>query len=184
MTTPQDPLVMTLEEAMREVHFVRLDELREKHGNLADVQVAIVEDGWWVFLNDDGKWNHIEEFGIGEWEAAFSYALGRKVVARDDATELRAATTEYLDARQAWRTSLRGTKAAMRLATAEEALRAALAATEGELVVGAAEVMAAITRYLEDIYDGAPDGHNVMTHDEIREMLDDVWKEISEGVEV
>lgn len=92
------PEPMTLEEAMREVHFVRLDELRERHGNLADVQVAVVEDGWWVFLNDDGKWNHIEEFGIGEWEAAFSYALGRKVAARDDAAHLEAELSKWWSA--------------------------------------------------------------------------------------
>lgn len=55
---------------------------------------------------------------------------------------------------------------------------------DGEAVFGAAEVMAAITRYLDDIYDGAPDGHNVMTHDEIREMLDEVWMEITEAEEL
>lgn len=131
MTAPQEPLVMTLEEAMREVHFVRLDELREKHGNLADVQVAIVEDGWWVFLNDDGKWNHIEEFGIGEWEAAFSYALGRKVVARDDTAELRAAAEDVLNAIGRQQRDPAYHSAYLLLQRAARRLRAALKLPEG-----------------------------------------------------
>jgi hypothetical protein len=124
---------MTLEEAMREVHFVRLDELREKHGSHADVQVSVTEDGWWVFLNDDGKWNNIKEFGIGEWEAAFSYALGRKVVARNDAAELRAAAKRYLTRLEECEENQypKGSIGHYEKNRALEALRAALAATEG-----------------------------------------------------
>lgn len=121
--------MMTLEEAMREVHFVRLDELREKHGSHADVQVSVTEDGWWVFLNDDGKWNNIKEFGIGEWEAAFSYALGRKVVARNDAAELRARIQNIIHVLE--KKPIHWLHSPDALVQTVNELRAALAATEG-----------------------------------------------------
>lgn len=83
-----EPLVLTLEEAMRMIAFKHLDELREARGNLADVQLEITESGWWVFLNDGGAGtrNKIREFD--SWTEAASFALGRPVVARDGAADL------------------------------------------------------------------------------------------------
>ena len=77
-------LTLTLEEAMRAVHFERLPELRERHGYLADVQMEMTQSGWWVFLNNDGEENQIKEFD--RWEDAASFALGVPVVARDEAS--------------------------------------------------------------------------------------------------
>lgn len=95
MSDEKEPVVYSLEEAMRAVHWERLDELRDAHGNLADVQLEITEDGWWVFLNRDGKSkNEIKEFD--EWEDAASFALDKKVISRERV--MREAIREYLEA--------------------------------------------------------------------------------------
>lgn len=81
----EEPLVMTLEEAIRAT-WLRVYELRKEFGIHADVQMEITDTGFWVFLNEDGKQNQIKEFE--RWEDAASFALGRPVVARDNAAEL------------------------------------------------------------------------------------------------
>ena len=122
------PEPMTLEEALRAVHFERLPELRERHGYLADVQMEITEDGWWVFLNNDGKSkNQIKEFT--RWEDAASFALGVRVVARDEAND--DLTTAYMAGFEKGRDAARDEAAELR--AENERMRKALAAVDSFL---------------------------------------------------
>ncbi|MFA5567583.1 MAG: hypothetical protein WC972_02945 [Trueperaceae bacterium] len=123
MTTPQEPLTLTLEEAMQQV-------AASEHGSSL------------TYTDDPGRyprkaWAVMDAMGDAEawarrWEDAASEALGRPVVARDDAAELRAALEALVESHVAnkephdnlWKLLVRS--------EVMDRARAALAATEGQ----------------------------------------------------
>ena len=123
MTAPQEPLKLTLEEAIAHLTEAELFLARDKE-----------YDGWFWFVHDLLKDGVMVTKAL-TWPEAVSAALGRPVVARDDAAELRAAAKAWAIAERAWslaETGLDAVEAAETLTEAEVALHAALAATEGQ----------------------------------------------------
>lgn len=85
MTAPQEPLKLTLDAAILEltVRFWRLE--------------RSIDGRWWVSNDertDGDDFSILERTGFTTWPEAVAAALGRPVVARDDAAELRAAISD------------------------------------------------------------------------------------------
>lgn len=132
MTAPTEPLVMTLEGAILEISLQGWNISRS------------INREWFVQRDsrpDDEGLSDVELTGFDSWPEAVSAALGRPVVARDDAAELRAAIREWVEATddaelfELDQSNAYGTDhadAENRVVAAVKALRAALAATEGE----------------------------------------------------
>lgn len=126
MTAPTEPLVMSLEEA---------------GALLAEHALVLLFDGdhdasvAWAVRPQWGPERWMRETLGSSWPEAVSEALGRPVVARDPAAELRAAAQRYLDELDGFgpaRFDRATTADTDPLFEALDALRAALAATEGE----------------------------------------------------
>ena len=119
MTAPTEPLVMTLEEALQLVE-------RNESGN--EPRMTPTGHGRW-YVSFFGR-----NFTVHDtWEEAASHALGRPVVARDPAAELRAAIRGWAKAKEDEAELDSDTsRQHVRDAEAELFLHAALAVTEGE----------------------------------------------------
>lgn len=87
MTAPTEPLVTSLEEALRRLH---------ENGRW--LEPSMVGDGWVVHYWNDVT-DEVEIHGAGAtWPEAVSIALGRPVVARDSAADLEAELSKWRSA--------------------------------------------------------------------------------------
>lgn len=97
-TASPEPLVLTLEEAMR------MNALNSE-GEYPFVDVWVNAEGeWWTKSLGAPKQQH------AGWPEAYSVAFGRPVVARDEAAEMRAENAKLRAAARAWLAAERHTR--------------------------------------------------------------------------